>query len=80
MNIHEYQAKEIFEKFGVPTPNSGVASTAEEAKEIADEILGATEFMKMEIELSASNLGKSNVFIHIKFFYIPNINSIINFC
>ena len=40
MNIHEYQAKEIFEKFGVPTPNSGVASTAEEAKEIADRIGG----------------------------------------
>ena len=40
MNIHEYQAKEIFEKFGVPTPNSGVASTAEEAKEIAARIGG----------------------------------------
>jgi succinyl-CoA synthetase beta subunit len=40
VNIHEYQAKEIFEKFGVPTPNSGVASTAEEAIEIADRIGG----------------------------------------
>ena len=32
MNIHEYQAKELFEKFGVPSPNGMVASTAEEAE------------------------------------------------
>ncbi|MDB9741563.1 ADP-forming succinate--CoA ligase subunit beta [Akkermansiaceae bacterium] len=35
MNIHEYQAKELFEKFGVPSPNGAVASTAEEAEKAA---------------------------------------------
>ena len=31
MNIHEYQAKQLFEKFGVTSPKGIVASTAEEA-------------------------------------------------
>ena len=31
MNIHEYQAKELFEKFGVATPKGIMASTAAEA-------------------------------------------------
>ncbi len=56
MNIHEYQAKEIFEKFGVPTPNSGVASTAEEAKEIADRIVGRVE---VKAQVHAGGRGKA---------------------
>ena len=40
MNIHEYQAKAILDKFGVPTPKAEVASTAAEAKEIALRIGG----------------------------------------
>ena len=31
MNIHEYQARELFEKFGVATSKGRVAVTAEEA-------------------------------------------------
>jgi succinyl-CoA synthetase beta subunit len=31
MNLHEYQAKEILKKFGVPVPDFWVASTVEEA-------------------------------------------------
>ncbi|HIF71852.1 MAG TPA: ADP-forming succinate--CoA ligase subunit beta [Dehalococcoidia bacterium] len=38
MNIHEYQAKQILDDFGVPTPHAEVASTAAEAKEIAARI------------------------------------------
>ena len=56
MNIHEYQAKEIFEKFGVPTPNSGVASTAEEAKEIADRIGGR---VVVKAQVHAGGRGKA---------------------
>ena len=29
MNIHEYQAKALFEKFGVPVPKGAVATTPE---------------------------------------------------
>ncbi len=31
MNIHEYQAKEIFSRFGLPVPGGKVATTADEA-------------------------------------------------
>jgi succinyl-CoA synthetase beta subunit len=38
MNIHEYQAKELLEKFGVATTRGKVASTPEEAEAVAREI------------------------------------------
>ena len=31
MNIHEYQAKQIFAKYGVPTPRGIVANTPDQA-------------------------------------------------
>ena len=38
MNIHEYQAKELLQKFGAATPAGRVATTAEEAEQIAREL------------------------------------------
>src|SRR5213080_3057060 len=38
MNIHEYQAKELLEKFGVATTRGKVASTPDEAEAIAREL------------------------------------------
>jgi len=38
MKIHEYQAKEIFAKYGVPIPQGRVARTPDEVKNIATEI------------------------------------------
>jgi succinyl-CoA synthetase beta subunit len=35
MKIHEYQAKEIFAKYGIPLPAGEMATTPDEAKEIA---------------------------------------------
>ena len=35
MKIHEYQAKQLFGRYGIPVPPGEVASTPEEAKEIA---------------------------------------------
>ncbi|MBO1435592.1 ADP-forming succinate--CoA ligase subunit beta [Meiothermus sp. CFH 77666] len=37
MNLHEYQAKDILAKYGIPVPPGKVAFTAEEAKQIATE-------------------------------------------
>ncbi len=36
MNIHEYQAKEIFTSFGLPVPGGDVATTADEAVALAE--------------------------------------------
>src|SRR5712691_11838496 len=38
MNIHEYQAKELLQKFGVATTRGKVASTAAEAEQIARDL------------------------------------------
>ena len=40
MNIHEYQAKELLAKFGVPVPAGAVAYTAAEAVEAAQRLGG----------------------------------------
>jgi succinyl-CoA synthetase beta subunit len=41
LNVHEYQAKQILAKHGVPVPEGEVASTPDEARAIADRLGGA---------------------------------------
>lgn len=40
MKLHEYQSKQIFSRYGVPIPKGKVASTASEARHIAEELGG----------------------------------------
>ncbi len=40
MNIHEFQAKEVFRKAGIPVPPGEVAETPEEARQIAEKLGG----------------------------------------
>jgi succinyl-CoA synthetase beta subunit len=40
MKLHEYQSKTIFSKHGIPIPKGRVAATADEAKQIAEELGG----------------------------------------
>ena len=56
MNIHEYQAKELLQKFGAPTPRGRVASTPEEAEKIARE-LGTNELV-VKAQVHAGGRGK----------------------
>jgi succinyl-CoA synthetase beta subunit len=56
MNIHEYQARELFEKYGVAAPAGKVATTAEEAEAIARE-LGAKEIV-VKAQIHAGGRGK----------------------
>lgn len=42
MKLHEYQSKQIFAKFGIPIPKGRVAATADEAKQVAEELGGRT--------------------------------------
>jgi len=57
MNIHEYQAKQIFQKYGVPTPKGKVASTVEEAVENAKELGGPIWVVKAQIHAGGRGLG-----------------------
>ena len=56
MNIHEYQAKEIFRSHGVPIPPGDVATTAEEAEQIARGF-GTTVVVKAQVH--AGGRGKA---------------------
>ncbi|MDQ3674071.1 MAG: ADP-forming succinate--CoA ligase subunit beta [Gemmatimonadota bacterium] len=56
MNIHEYQAKEIFRKNGIPIPPGEVATTAEEAEAIARKF-GGTVVVKAQVH--AGGRGKA---------------------
>src|SRR5512146_1232295 len=40
MKLHEYQSKQIFARYGVPIPRGHVASTASEARQVAEELGG----------------------------------------
>jgi len=56
MNIHEYQARELFDKFGVATTKGGVASTPDEAVAVAEK-LGTKEFV-VKAQIHAGGRGK----------------------
>jgi succinyl-CoA synthetase beta subunit len=57
MNIHEYQAKQLFDKFGVPSPQGRVASTAEEAKAAAEAIGGDNLVVKAQVHAGGRGKG-----------------------
>jgi succinyl-CoA synthetase beta subunit len=57
MNIHEYQAKELFEKYGVPTPKGKVAGNADEARAIAEELGGANVVVKAQVHAGGRGKG-----------------------
>lgn len=40
MKLHEYQSKQIFSRYGIPIPKGRVATTADEARSIANELGG----------------------------------------
>jgi succinyl-CoA synthetase beta subunit len=50
MKIHEYQAKQIFAKYGIPLPQGEMASTAEETREIANKI-GKPVMVKAQVHV-----------------------------
>lgn len=57
MKIHEYQAKEIFSKYGIPVPQGAVARDPEEARKIADEIGGSRWVVKAQIHAGGRGKG-----------------------
>lgn len=57
MNIHEYQAKAVLAKYGVPVPRGHVAYTADEAVEGAKKLGGALWVVKAQVH--AGGRGKA---------------------
>ncbi len=57
MNIHEYQAKQIFAKYGVPTPRGIIANTPDQAVANAKELGGNIWVVKAQIHAGGRGLG-----------------------
>jgi succinyl-CoA synthetase beta subunit len=57
VKIHEYQAKAILARYGVPAPPGGVASTAAEAGGIARRLGGGTVVVKAQIHAGGRGKG-----------------------
>jgi succinyl-CoA synthetase beta subunit len=57
MNIHEYQAKELLQKFGVATPRGKVASTPQEAEKVARELGNVDLVVKAQIHAGGRGKG-----------------------
>ena len=58
MNIHEYQAKELLQKFGVPVPAGYPAMSVDEAVEAAKKLPGPLWVVKAQIHAGGRGKGK----------------------
>ncbi len=57
MNIHEYQAKQVLQKYGVPVPRGIVATTPAEAERAAAEL--GTPVVVVKAQIHAGGRGKA---------------------
>ncbi|MBI2345556.1 MAG: ADP-forming succinate--CoA ligase subunit beta [Deltaproteobacteria bacterium] len=61
MKVHEYQAKELLKKYGVPVPNGKIAASVDEATTIARELLkptGTADSVVIKAQIHAGGRGK----------------------
>ena len=59
MNIHEYQAKELLAKYGVPVPAGFAAMSVDEAVEAASKLPGPLWVVKAQIHAGGRGKGRS---------------------
>ncbi|MGJ0516323.1 MAG: ADP-forming succinate--CoA ligase subunit beta [Methylomicrobium sp.] len=57
MNIHEYQAKQLFRSYGIPAPEGKPAASEQEAERAAKELGGASWVVKAQVH--AGGRGKA---------------------
>lgn len=58
MNIHEYQAKELLRRYGVPVPDGHVAWTPEEAEQAAKRLPGPVFVVKSQLHAGGRGAGR----------------------
>ena len=57
MNLHEYQAKQLFASYGLPTPRGEVAYSVEDAVEVAAQL--STPRWVVKAQVHAGGRGKA---------------------
>jgi succinyl-CoA synthetase beta subunit len=58
MNIHEYQAKSLLQRFGVAVPKGAVAYTPKEAETVARSLAGPVYVVKAQIHAGGRGAGR----------------------
>ncbi len=64
MNLHEFQAKELLQRYGVPLPFGRLVRTAEEAGEVTyrDFVLRGIQAVVLKAQIHAGGRGKGHMF------------------
>ncbi|MGD8385579.1 MAG: ADP-forming succinate--CoA ligase subunit beta [Desulfobacteraceae bacterium] len=57
MKLHEYQAKELFRKHGIPVPEGRVVQTGEEARQAANALSGPPWVVKAQVHAGGRGKG-----------------------
>ncbi len=57
MNVHEYQAKQIFREFGIPVPNGKMCTRDDSVREAAQELGGDTWVVKAQVHAGGRGKG-----------------------
>ncbi len=57
MNIHEYQAKALFEQYGIPTPKGQIAQNPEEFEDAVNTLSDGTMVVKSQIHAGGRGKG-----------------------
>ena len=57
MNIHEYQAKSLLQKFGLSVPKGGIAYTPQEAEKVTRSLAGPVYVVKAQIHAGGRGAG-----------------------
>ncbi|MEE8281101.1 MAG: ADP-forming succinate--CoA ligase subunit beta [Gammaproteobacteria bacterium] len=57
MNLHEYQAKQLFVRFGIPVPSGEVAESPRAARQAADRLGGSVWVVKAQVHAGGRGKG-----------------------
>ena len=57
MNVHEYQAKQLFRDFGIPVPNGKMCTREDSVREAAQELGGDTWVVKAQVHAGGRGKG-----------------------
>ncbi len=64
MKVHEYQAKELFQEYGIPIPKGRVATTPQEASHVAQDIGMSPIVLKVQIHAGGRGKGGGIKVVH----------------
>ena len=77
MKLHEYQAKEIFSKAGIPTPNGQLITTADQAKKAAQTVSGPPWVVKAQVHAGGRGKGGGVKVVHSSYDVVVATESIL---